>query len=151
MIGSAELKVATRAAIAECKGIQGAAATANRADSTAGLWNNLSKPDLPPIDCALALDEIAVANGKAPPITGTMARLLGLILIEPPEGEAQPGDVLAMMGDFAVASGALHRALCLAQADGEFNDDEKRELRGLIDAAQTDLAELDAALTSGGK
>lgn len=151
MSGAAELKVAARRAIAGCSGIEGAAATTGKSPSTAGLWNNLSKPDLPTIDSALAMDEIAVADGKEPAITATMVRLLGKVMIDPPEGDATPADVLSMMGDFAVASGALHRALCLAQADGQFNDDEKRELRALIAAAQTDLAELAAALSNGGK
>jgi hypothetical protein len=151
MIGFAELKAATREAIGECKGIEGAAATAGRANSTAGLWNNLHKTDLPTIECALALDEISVAKGLAPPITATMARLLGMVVIAPPIVEPTRAGWLARMGELATVSGELHSEFCTALADGRVCDRDRADLRAEVRRVQTELAAIDAALAQGGE
>lgn len=143
------LKVAARAAIAACHGVEAAASYAGRASSTAGLWNNLHKSDLPPVDCALALDEVAVASGKAPPITAAMAHALGFVLVDPPEDAPTRGGWLARMGAIATATGALHAEFCAALADGGISELEAAALRAAIVAAQTELAALDAALPKG--
>ena len=75
------IKRGIRAAIEACGGVDGAGATAGRSRSVAGDWNNLARPIFPALDCAFALDEIAVSQGKLPPITAALARELGGIFV----------------------------------------------------------------------
>lgn len=150
MSAAADLKIATRKLIADVGKIDGAAGIAGRAKSTVGLWNNLHQSDLPPIDCALAMDERAAAEGKPPSITTAMAHALGLVLVDPPEAKPTGARMISLIGEFAGASGDLHSEFCNALADGGIEDDEVAALRAAILRAQTELSALDAALPKRG-
>lgn len=150
MSAAADLKIATRQAIADAGKIDCSATAVRRSPSTVGLWNNLHQPDLPPIDCALALDERAAAEGKPPSITTAMAHALGLVLVDPPEAKPTGARMISLIGDFAGASGDLHSEFCNALADGGIEDGEVAALRAAIMRAQTELSALDAALPKRG-
>ena len=117
----ARIKRGVRAGIAACGGVDGAGATAERCRSVAGDWNNLNHHAFPPIDCALALDEVAIAQGKVPPIVTAMARELGGLFISLPHADgaddALPGQVMVLAKEFGDLSGAVSAGL----ADGTFS------------------------------
>lgn len=142
----ARMKEASRTAVELCGGVDGAAATTGRGRSTCGRWMNRNEADLPTLDSALALDGVAVARGEAPPIVSALARELGKVLIDPPEGELSQAGWLVRLSGVASVTGQLHSEFCAALADGEIGAGERRALRTLIDAAQTKLAAIDAAL-----
>lgn len=101
------IKRAVRAGIAECAGIDGAAATANRRRSVVGDWNNLNADAFPPLDCALALDEVAISRGVAPPILSALAREMGGMFVPHIDANADEGTVSAMLLQIAEQLGAL--------------------------------------------
>lgn len=109
------IKRGVRAAIALCGGIDGAAATADRSRSVAGDWNALNHRALPSLDCAFALDEIAVAEGKVPPIAAAYCRELGGLFvpnIDPlADDDTLPGMVMQLMRELGDVSGELQRGL----------------------------------------
>jgi hypothetical protein len=109
------MKRAVRAAVSVCGGVDGAAATAERSRSTAGDWNNLNHTAFPPIDCALALDEIAVSRGGLPPIACALARELGGLFVPhidclADEGTG-PGLVMQLAAQLGEVSGLTGRAI----------------------------------------
>lgn len=128
------IKRAVRAAIGACGGIDGAAATAGRSRTTAGEWNNLNHAAMPTLDCALALDEIAVAAGGLPPITCALARELGGLFVPHidclADADSGPGMVMQLAQRLGEVSGLTSEAIA--------ND-------GVIDAREADaiLAGLD--------
>ena len=128
----ARIKRAVRSVIAICGGIDGAAATVLRSRSTVGGWNNLDTRDFPPLDCVLALDEIAVAQGKLPPIICALARELGGVFVPHIDTLADEGTASAKVMELAQRLGVLAGEISAALADD-----------GVIDAAESQRA-LDA-------
>jgi hypothetical protein len=124
MAALARIKRGVRAAIALCGGIDGAAATADRRRSVAGDWNNLASPAFPSLDLALALDEVAVAQGKLPPITAALARELGGLFVPHidtlADADTLPGMVLALMHELGDVSASMRSGL----EDGALDDAE---------------------------
>ena len=128
------IKRAVRAAVAACGGVDGAAATADRARSTAGEWNNLNHPAFPPIDCALALDEIAVARGDLPPITCALAREMGGLFVPHIDCLADeatgPGLVMQLAVQLGEVSGLTGRAIA---NDGDIDAAEAEAILAGLD------------------
>lgn len=146
----ARLKSAVRVAVSRCGGVDGAGLTAGRARSVAGDWANLNHAAFPPADCALALDEACVAQGKLPPILHAMAAELGFTLIALPGGTHAEGElgmlVMALAEELGDVSARLREALAdgvvrpreAAAIDAEVGDliDRAVQLRQLLRALQ---------------
>jgi hypothetical protein len=100
MSAPGRIKRAVRAGVAVCGGIDGSAATVLRSRSVVGDWNNLEKMVFPSLECALAMDEIAVSRGELPPIVTALARELGGIFVPHIDCEAElnsaPGLVMQL-------------------------------------------------------
>lgn len=142
------IKRAVRHGVQLCGGVDGAAATADRSRSVAGDWNNLNHAAFPPADCALALDEVAVAQGHLPPIVSAMARELGGVFVPHIDVAADEGSlgglVMQLSKELGDVAGAIHAAL----ADGECSPAEaEAALRELEDLARRQ-SQLRAALES---
>ena len=139
MTPAPRLKQAVRKAIALCGGIEGAAATVEKSTSQVGRWNAMGEGDLPTLGDALALDEIAIAHGKVPPILAKLARELGYAcfrLPTAPQGsDALPLHVMQLVEEVGDVSHRVRDAL----ADGEVRAREaegiESELDELIDKA----------------
>ncbi|MCW1985356.1 UNVERIFIED_ORG: hypothetical protein M2348_001088 [Sphingomonas sp. R1F5B] len=121
------IKRAVRAAVGACGGIDGAAATVSRGRSTVGEWNALAHPACPPLDCALAMDEIAVARGELPPIACALARELGGLFVPHIDCNADDGTGPGLVMQLAVQLGQVSGLTSAAIA----ND-------GVIDAAEAE-------------
>lgn len=137
----ARIKRGVRAAIAACGGVDGAGATAGRCRSVAGDWGNLAHQAFPPIDCALALDEVALAQGKVPPIVTALAAELGGLFVALPQAGggdgALPGQVMQLAKEFGDLSGAVSTGL----ADGTFTPgDAELALEQLSDVERVSAA-----------
>lgn len=133
------LKRGVRAAIDACSGIDGAAETAGRRRSTCGEWNALNHPAFPPLDCALALDEVAVAQGAVPAIATAYCRELGgyfLPYIDPgADPDTLAGVIFELMRELGEVSARFQRGLA---DDGRIS---AREAEGILcEVAQLDLA-----------
>lgn len=124
MAGRGRLKRAVRDAIHICGGVDGAAATAERSRSVAGDWNNLSHAAFPPLDCAMAIDEIAVSRGMLPPITTALAREMGGVFVPHIDAIADEGTLSGMVMRLSKELGDLAGSMAQALADGDINSTE---------------------------
>lgn len=147
MSGAARLKQAVRKAVALCGGIEGAAATVEKSSSTIGRWNSLNDLDLPTLGDALALDEIAVAQGRVPPILAKLASELGHVAIRLPEVSGGDDAVTAAMIGASAEFGDVATALRDATADGEISGREPERIVEQIDEAIAALARMRGLLT----
>lgn len=129
------IKRAVRAAVGFCGGIDGAAATVSRGRSTVGEWNALAHSAYPPLDCALALDEIAVSRGELPPIVVALARELGGVFVPHVDACADQGSAAGLVMQLASRLGEVANETAADIADD-----------GVIDAIEADaiLRKLDA-------
>ena len=125
---NARMKRGVRAAIGACGGVDGAGATAGRSRTTAGEWNNLAHPAFPPLDCALALDEAAIAQGKAPQIVRAFARELGGVFVPLPDTLADPESLAGLVMELTGRLGDISEEMRAALADGVVEPDEARRL-----------------------
>jgi len=143
MAALARIKRAVRAAIGLSGGIDGAAATVGRSRSTVGGWNNLNETDMPPLDCALALDEIAVARGELPPMTCALARELGGVFVPHIDVTAEEGSApfLAMLlaRSLGEVSGEIARSLA---DDGRIDEAEAAKVLAWMDGHDRTAAQL---------
>lgn len=142
MIG-ARLKPAARRAVEYCGGVDGAGATTSRGRSTCGRWMALNEPDLPGVECAVLLDQVAVASGHLPQITEAMARELGFALLRLPDA-AHDGvahgaaDWMASIGALSAEAGEAVQRLCAALA---LNPQHAQPTRQRIDRAALNAAQ----------
>jgi hypothetical protein len=125
---SARLKRAVRHAVARCGGVDGAGVTAQRSRSVAGDWNNLNAPVFPPLDCALALDEVCVAMGQRPDITFALASELGFALIPLPEARHSEAELGLLLLDVVSEVGQLADRCRAALADGRVDGVEPAQI-----------------------
>lgn len=144
----ARIKRAVRAGISLCGGIDGAGATADRSRSVAGDWNNLSHPAFPPLDCALAIDEVAVAQGKVPAILSKYAAELGHVCIRLPELAHGTDAVTAAMIAASAEFGDVATTLRDATADGKIDGRDPELIVAQIDEAIASLSRMRAMLVS---
>lgn len=146
----ARVKRVTRSAIECCGGIEAVVAMDGmRGKSQVSRWHALNEPDLPPVDCAAAMDAVAVAEGREPPFATFFAQEADRVLIAPPAVEPGRAGWLARMSSLATASGELHSEFCDALADGRLCDHDRDELRAEVRRLMTELAATDAALSRG--
>lgn len=130
----ARLKRAVRAAVECCGGIDGAAATAERQRSVAGDWHNLNHRAFPPLDCAFALDEAAVAMGRRPEMLHRYAAEIGFAVFQLPAqhtGDAETAALLEAVEEVGDVSGAIRAML----ADGVREAFERDHALAEIDEA----------------
>lgn len=146
----ARAKRVTRTAIELAGGIEATAAIDGMpGKSQVGRWYSRNERDLPRIDYAAAIDDVAVAEGHEPPFASWFAHQVGRVLVDPPEAEPTRGTLLVQLGDVAAVTGKLHSQFCAALADGKIGDAERAALRALIVAVQTEFSAIDAALSMG--
>lgn len=129
----ARIKRACRAAIARCGGVDGAGATAQRARSVAGDWNNLNSHVFPPLDCALALDEVAVAQGFRPEVLHALAGEMGFALIALPHGDAQDSEIGLLVMAVTRELGEVSARVCAALADHRVQPGEAAGIESEVD------------------
>ncbi len=145
----ARIKRKVREAIHVCGGVDGAGATADRGRSVAGDWNNINHPALPPVDCAFAMDEVAVAQGFAPPILSAMAFELGHVVIRLPDAGSGDDAVTGALIDASAEFGDIAHAVREATRDGDLSGRERDTIVSEIDEALAKLAILRAVVTNG--
>lgn len=141
----ARIKRHVRRAVELCGGVDGAAATAERCRSVAGDWANLNHRAFPPIDCALALDEVtvALANGTAvPPILSAYAAELGCVAIRLPGAVHGDSALVTAMISASAEFGDVASEVRDATRDGEVTPAERMRIVEAIDEAMTALVEL---------
>lgn len=124
----ARIKRAVRLAIGHCGGVDGAGATVNRSRSVAGDWNNLNSATFPPLDCALALDEVCVAGGHAPQVLRALAGELGFVLIAMPDAQACGNELGMLLIDVVTETGELAARVRDALADGQVTGVEPAQI-----------------------
>ena len=122
------IKRAVRAAIGFCGGVDGAGATSDRSRTTAGDWNSLSSGKFPPLDCALAMDEVAVAAGHRPPLLHAFAGELGFAVIALPDGPRGGEQLGLMLMDVVTETGELAARVRAALDDGVIDGLEPAEI-----------------------
>lgn len=140
----ARIKRHVARAVDLCGGVDGAAATAERCRSVAGDWKNLNHRAFPPVDCALALDEVAVAMGHLPPVLSAYAAELGCVVIRLPEAGHGEGALASAMISASAEFGDVAAEVRDATRDGAVSDAEKARIVLAIDEAMTALVELRA-------
>lgn len=141
----ARLKRAVRAGIAICGGIEGTQATVGRIGcAQVGRWNNLQHEHLPMLHDAFALDEIAVIEGKVPPILSAYAAELGHVALRLPDPAMGVDEVSGAMIAVTSEVGDIATRLRAAWADGNFNSEERIDVAREIDEAQAALARMKA-------
>lgn len=146
----ARAKRVSRTAVEICGGQHAVAAIDGMpGKSQVGRWQSLNDPDLPRIDYAIAMDQIAVAEGREPPFATLFAAEAERVLIAPPTAEQGRASWLGRMGALASASGALQSEFCDALRDGMMCDRDREDLRAEIRRMMTELAATDAALSMG--
>lgn len=128
----ARIKRAVRGAVALCGGVDGAGATAGRCRSVAGDWNNLNSQAFPPLDCGFALDEVALAVGKAPPIVSALARELGGVFVLLPEVDGAGDGIAAALLEIMDEVGQLAGGVRVSLGDGRCDRREAADLRSLL-------------------
>lgn len=142
------LKRAIRTAISLNGGIDGAAATAGKSHTLAGNWHNLNQADTPVLVDAIALDEIAVSQGKAPPILAAYAAVLGHVAIRLPDpgcaGDALTGALIEASAEFGDVAGAVRDAT----RSGQVGPKDRDNIIQQIDEAHAALAKLRAVVTA---
>jgi len=144
--GLARVKRAVRRAIDRSGGIDGAAATVERRRSVVGDWNNLNHRALPSLDCALALDEVAVAGGAEPPIAAAYARELGGVFIPLPQAPGAENALAARVVEILAEAGDVAREVQTALADGHCNAAETRRMREQLSELMTACVAFDQQL-----
>lgn len=140
----ARLKRKVREAVERCGGVDGAAATVERGRSVCGDWGNLAHKAFPPLDCALALDEVAVAQGQAPAILAGYAAALGHVCIRLPDPASGEDALTRSMLEASAEFGDVAHAVRDAIGDGELTRVEREAIAGQIDEAMASLAKLRA-------
>lgn len=136
------IKRAVREAIGACGGVDGAGMTAGRSRSVAGDWNNLNHSAFPPLDCALALDEVAVTRGDGTPILSALAAELGHVLYKLPEVQAGPSDLSTALIDACAEFGDISDAIRAALADAKVCATDSTRITKQIDEAMQSLVRL---------
>lgn len=148
------LKAAVRRTIDACRGIEKAGIAAGRQQSTAGLWNNVNKRDMPPVDCAVAMDAVAIANGEEPHITAAMAAELGRVLVELPDAAAAGEGWNGVLADLATEQADLLGGLLRDLADNKIKPHEAQARRHDARALLAVIVEADQrlrAIAEGGE
>lgn len=140
------LKVAAIAAVEACGSVEGAGATAGRSKTTAGRWHNVADADLPTIEAAVLMDQVAVARGDAPPIATAIARELGRVLVTPPTGRKSRAGWHGAIADLSTEHADLLSGLLRDLADRTITAGEAEARRRDVGALLTVLVGIDREL-----
>jgi hypothetical protein len=138
----ARIKRAIRNTIEACGGVDGAGATTGRHRSTAGDWNNLNHSAFPPLDCALALDEVAIAKGQSPEILSALAAELKHVCVRLPDSAMQSGDLNAALIDASAEFGDIAAEIREATRDHKVCRSDQNKISIQIDEAMAALVRL---------
>jgi hypothetical protein len=145
----ARIKRQVRAGIGINGGNSGAMATVGRGHSVVGDWNNLNHPAFPPLDCAFAIDEVAIAQNAAPPIVTAYAAELGLVCFRLPDeaaGEVAPGRIERATIDASAEFGEVAGAVREATRDGKVCGHDRDRIVAAIDEGLAALVRLRAVV-----
>lgn len=146
----ARLKRAVREDIGGCGGVDGAGATTERSRSTAGDWNNLNHDAFPPADCALALDEVCLAQGRRPAILYALAAELGHVCIRLPDPGMGADALSAALIDASAEFGDIATEVREATRDGSVSPAERDAIVRQIDEAIEALVRMRAVVSGKG-
>lgn len=117
-------RVVRQVVLHQLGGVDGAAATTGKGRSTTGRWACLNDIDLPCLDSALAMDEVLIGTGQGPMILQVLAAELGHVVLDVCSLE-DGGDIGALLGEKAEASGHFMAHVARSFADGSFDPEEK--------------------------
>lgn len=109
--------------VRECIGlngnISGAMATVSRGHSVVGAWHNTADATFPPLDHAVALDEVAVIQSGTAPILEAYAAELGRVCLVLPEAPVAPERVESALIAASAEFGDIAHAVTAATRDGK--------------------------------
>lgn len=142
MSAQSYLKPAVRAAIKAAGGIEAVAAALGYSTSHVGRWNALGNPDLPDPIQRQALDELAMANGRAPEILKAMARQLDHVAVPMPEAFGDASHAAMAMCEVVGHVGALSQQVVTACADDRIDPREADSIAALIETTAAALMHL---------
>ena len=114
----ARAKAAVRKAVSLIGGIDGAAASCGRARSTVGRWVALNEPDMPPLDCVMAIDSILVAMGHGPIILTAALAATGHVPFALPAYTPQFGELHILLAAQAHEAGDVTSKLAETLSKG---------------------------------
>lgn len=137
-----------RAAIAANGGIEGAALSVDRSSSQVGRWNSRNDADLPVLDAAFHLDEVAMAATGRAPILSALAAELNHVCIRLPDCAGGSDAVVMSLAEATREFGDVAGAVTDALADGKRDAGEDAEIIEQIDEAMAALARM-RALVAG--
>jgi hypothetical protein len=141
----ARVKRGVKAAIVANEGIDEAKKVVKRERSTVGRWLNRNDPDTPPLDAAIALDDVALRAGAGAPILQCYALELGGVVFFPPEAPIGEGEFFERLASFSAEVGDVFQTASASLADGKLTDDEIDENVKQLDDVMQVVAEMRAA------
>lgn len=145
------IKRGCRRAVELNGGVDGAGATAQRSRSVAGDWGNLNHAAFPPIDCALALDEVAIAQGQVPPILSALAAELGHVVIRLPDAGHGTCAISTALIEASAEFGDVANEVREATRDGDVSPRESERIVAAIDEAITALVVMRGGIEAKGQ
>ncbi|MFC0684648.1 phage regulatory CII family protein [Novosphingobium clariflavum] len=138
----ARIKRRVREAVELCGGVDGAGATAGRHRTTAGDWGNRNHRAFPPVDCALALDEVCISLGQGAPILSALAAELDHVCVRLPDGAVQSADLGAALIDASAEFGDIAAEIREATRDHKVCAQDRDRISLQIDEALASLVRL---------
>lgn len=138
----ARMKRAVREAVSDCGGVDGAGMTARRRRSVAGDWNNLNHDAFPPLDCALALDEVCLAKGLTAPILSAYAAELGHVCTRVPELDIGGRSLSEALIDASAEFGDISGEIREATRDQKVCVRDRAKITAAVDEAMASLGRL---------
>ena len=144
----ARAKLAVRKAVSLIGGVDGAAATVMRGRSTVGRWMCLNEPDLPPLDCAMAIDAALVAM-RHPPMILTAALLpVGFVPFALPANLSDCSALHLQLARLVKENGDIAALMIEALADGLVKPVEAADALNQVDSALAVQVQLRATLAA---
>lgn len=136
-----QIKLATKALLLGCGGGEAASAACRLGPSHLSEAGSIYHRDrFLPLDVVVALERAS----EAMPVTATLARLQGCVLV--PVEPRQGGDLAALLAHLGREVGGVFAASALALADGHVDDAERADLSAalgdLVAAAHAAIAAL---------
>lgn len=131
----ARAKLAVRKAVALIGGVDGAAATVARGRSTVGRWICLNDSDMPPLDCAMAIDAALVAMGHAPLVLTAALSAVGFVPFALPGNLANCSTLHHQLSRLVKENGDIASVMMEALADGKVDPAEAAAAIEQVDEA----------------
>lgn len=138
----ARLQAGVIAVVSICGGVDGAAMTVEKSRSLTGKWRNEHDDAMPRIDDAFLLDQVAVLQGRRPPILSAYAADLGHVVIRLPDSGTGEDALSAALIDASAEFGDIATALRDATRDGTVCPKDRRAIVSQIDEAMEALARM---------